>query len=687
MKKFRFTFFAAVLAAVLMLGAYVSRGNPAKGASGEPKLASIVVADFNANALNNNVGGESGAWEKDPEDRAQGIAASLDGTERHGTVGSSLKLEYNVNSPQNAANGFWTQLRNLDASPYDHFEFWVKGDEAKGFTTVFKIEFKKSQKDAEGRDETIRADYIVRGVTKDWRKVSIPLNVMNGILDWHDIKEFVITFEKKRADHKSGTLYFDDIGFVSTGAPGPSISDPVPHRVQKTPKDLPPEEFARFLIARLRGFPSTVFVKKTFSNSDREFLLEIARDTWKYFDQIVDRQYGLPLDNIQFSEKAAISADTKVGDYTNITNVGVYMMCIVSGCDFGFITKEEAVRRLKLTLDSIQKLEKFNNFPYNYYDITIFQRTSNFISFVDSGWLVAGLIVAKNAFPDELAPACQTIIDSMNFSFFYDPVEEYMYHGFYTNIDYYAEYRYGAFYTEPRAVSYIAIGKGDVPTQHWFSLARTFPEDWYWQTQAPKDRREKTYLGCTTMGGYYEYEGMKFVPSWGGSMFEALMPTLIIDEKGLAPKGLGANDFVHAKIQAQYALDKLGYQVFGMSPSCVPGEGYSEYGVKALGMKGYKSGVITPHATFLALEFIPKEAIRNLRTMLEKYNAYGEYGFYDAIDPETGKVAVKYLCLDQAMSFVALNNYLNNGAIRKRFHNDPIAKTAEELLKVEDFFD
>jgi len=180
---------------------------------------------------------------------------------------------------------------------------------------------------------------------------------------------------------------------------------------------------------------------------------------------------------------------------------------------------------------------------------------------------------------------------------------------------------------------------------------------------------------------------MKFVPSWGGSMFEALMPTLIIDEKGLAPKGLGANDLAHAKIQAQYALGKLGYQVFGMSPSCVPGGGYSEYGVKVLGMKGYKSGVITPHATFLALEFIPKEAIRNLRTMLEKYTAYGEYGFYDAIDPETGQVAVKYLCLDQAMSFVALNNYLNNGAVRKRFHNDPIAKNAEELLKVEDFFD
>jgi hypothetical protein len=73
--------------------------------------------------------------------------------------------------------------------------------------------------------------------------------------------------------------------------------------------------------------------------------------------------------------------------------------------------------------------------------------------------------------------------------------------------------------------------------------------------------------------------------------------------------------------------------------------------------------------------------------MIKGYRAYGEYGFYDAIDVSTGKVALKYLCLDQAMSFLALDNYLNDGAIRKRFSEDPINRNAEELLKVEDFFD
>ena len=74
----------------------------------------------------------------------------------------------------------------------------------------------------------------------------------------------------------------------------------------------------------------------------------------------------------------------------------------------------------------------------------------------------------------------------MDFSFFYDPVEGHMYAGFYANINYYSEHHYGTFYSEPRAISYIAIGKGDVPKEHWFMLARTFPDTWLWQTQMPR---------------------------------------------------------------------------------------------------------------------------------------------------------------------------------------------------------
>lgn len=681
---------SAILISFILSGplAFSENKNPKNSSTNDGSKLPVrtMLADFNKRDMLNNLQAEIGTWELDPEDNMQDVSASLDKNSKMGSSGYSLKIEYNVKSDKNAANGFWTQLRSIDASSYDHFEFWVKGDAAKGFTTVFKIEFKKTEPDDEGHEETIKGSYIVKGVTDNWQKISIPLNVMNGILNWKDIRELVITFEKKRVDKPQGVLYFDDLAFVKTGNPGPSISDIVKHRKKKTEHEINSKEFARFLISRLKGFPSKVLLNKKFPSDDKLLLREIAMDTWKYFENLVDKEYHLPIDNIAFDKKGVLNQETRIGDYTNITNVGLYLMCLVAGYDFKFINKEEAVKRINLTLDSIEKLETYKGFPYNYYDITIFQRTSNFISFVDSGWLAAGLVVAKNAFPRELAERCQRIINNMNFAFFYDPVEGSMYHGYYTNIEYYSEYHYGALYTETRAISYLAIGKGDVPKEHWFNLARTFSETWLWQMQMPKGRKLKNYLGYTTEGGYYVYEGIKFVPSWGGGMFEALMPPIILDEKHLAPKGLGINDERHAAIQIKYALEKLAYPIFGMSPSCLPGGGYKEYGVKELGIKGYSSGVVTPHATFLALEFAPKECAANIRKMLKDYKVYGEYGFYDAIDVKTGKIALKYLCLDQAMSFLALDNYLNDGAIRKRFSADPINKSAEELLKVEDFF-
>ncbi|MCK4463807.1 MAG: hypothetical protein KAU58_05805, partial [Candidatus Omnitrophica bacterium] len=173
-----------------LLGAIIFNVNACSTAS------KITILDFNSGTMKNNLQGESGTWLFNPEDTEQGIKAGLDEKVRIGKEGASLRLEYDVASPLNAINGFWTQLRTFDASRYDHFEFWVKGDKKRGYPKTFKIEFKKIKKDEEGQSEAIKGSYIVKDVTHKWQKISVPLNVMNGILDWRDIREFVITFEK-----------------------------------------------------------------------------------------------------------------------------------------------------------------------------------------------------------------------------------------------------------------------------------------------------------------------------------------------------------------------------------------------------------------------------------------------------------------------------------------------------------
>lgn len=124
-----------------------------------------------------------------------------------------------------------------------------------------------------------------------------------------------------------------------------------------------------------------------------------------------------------------------------------------------------------------------------------------------------------------------------------------------------------------------------------------------------------------------------------------------------------------------------------MSPCSVPEGGYSEYGAKPFGVKGYKAGVVTPHASALALEYAPAEVVANLRKLIELYDIYGEYGFYDSVTVATGKVARKYLALDQGMILLAINNYLNPGALRERFHAEPDIRKADKLLTAEKFFE
>ncbi|MBI3313802.1 MAG: DUF3131 domain-containing protein [Candidatus Omnitrophica bacterium] len=707
----------ALLSSLLFLSCVAAGVNlsaePAPTASPSPspspsQPSEMILADFEGETPGiNRLGGPSGSWNLDEMD-INNSYADEDYVEMPGKDGKPskvLELTYSVESEVPSQNGYWTKLQDFDSVEYDHLEFDVKGDAEKGFTEKFKIELKKCKKSPCTQDKKI--DEVIKGssqinVTSEWQTVSIALNKMTGIIDFADPKawenpavarkdldEFVIVFQDRHVTKKTGRVYLDNIKFVRTGNPGPTAVDFPPRSIEKTPVRLEGLEFQKFLITRLGGFPKKTVIKKEFPEDSKAFLMEIAKDTWRFFDEIVDKEHGLPLDTIQLAKPEPVAEGMWIGDYTNVTNIGVYLMCLVSAYDFGFITKEEAVRRLKITLTVIEKLEHHKSgFPYNYYDTSTLERTSYFVSLVDSGWLVAGFYVVKNAFPEELGEQAERLIRQGNFNFFYDPVERQMFHGYYDHLEVYSDYHYGVFYSEPRATSYLAISRGDVPEEHWFEgLFRTFPESFTWQEQTPKNRVTRETLGHKYLGGYYEWTGLKYIPSWGGSAFEALMPTLILKEKELASEGLGLNDKAHVLGQIHYALDELKMPVWGMSPSSVPEGGYSEYGAKPFGSKGYKAGVVTPHASVLALEFAPEEVVANLRKLIELYDIYGEYGFYDAVTPATGLVAHKYLALDQGMIFVALNNYLNDGAIRRRFHSDPAMRQGEKLLVAEKFFE
>jgi hypothetical protein len=280
------------------------------------------------------------------------------------------------------------------------------------------------------------------------------------------------------------------------------------------------------------------------------------------------------------------------------------------------------------------------------------------------------------------------LIQRVNYAFFYDAKRRQMSHGYYVHRRARSRYHYGVLYTEARLGALIAIGKGEVPESLWFDMVRTYPAQCAGQTLAPTAMHLKTVRGYKLNAGYYEWGGLRYVPSWGGSIFEALMPVLVLDEARHAPRSLGANDLIHALVQRRYATEQLGYPVWGASPSAIPGSpGYREYGVRVLGARGYRDGVVTPHAAALALLVTPDAALANLRQLAKRYDIYGEYGFYDAVDPSSGRVAHTYLTLDQAMSFIAAANYLKSHCIQERFASDPITQHALPVIAAEAFFD
>ncbi|MEN8130097.1 MAG: glucoamylase family protein [Pseudomonadota bacterium] len=654
----------------------------------EPVIKRLVLHDFNRRDLLSNVGGESGAWTGHSDLSTGKVDIALSGDERRGESGHALHLSYSLDRQAQSSTGFRIGLNGLDGVEYDHLEFWVKGDPGKGYARSFKVAFQRPFNACLKLSE--RGSYVVTEIDNEWKRVSIPLNLMNGITDWTDLDEMVITLQSRRSNVKQGAYYVDDIALIKTGMPGPHIWDKViPQHKKSWERSVGGQQAARpHIHARLSGWPSSLLVDRKKLPEDRQdFLWRLARDTWRGLDALTDREHGLPLDTVAFHGGQLDPQRVYIGDYTNITNIAMYLLATVAASDLGFLPREQAMERLNTTLSSLEKLETFQGFYFNYYDTTTLERTSNFISFVDSSWLTAGLMVVRTAFP-ELHQRSTRLIDQTDYDWLYDDVEQLMSHGYYVNLHYPSEYHYGLLYTESRMGSLIAIGKGDVPEQHWFKMERTFPSDYAWQTLPPQERKIKRIRGNELMGGYYQWRDFKYIPSWGGSLFEALMPTLVVDEKKFAPKSLGKNNETHAIIHRRYATEELNYPVWGMSPSsAVARDSYSEYGVKFLGARGYKCGVITPHASALALSTTPEAAVSNLHRLATLYDIYGEFGFYDAVDPLSGEVTYKYLALNQGMLFISLANYLKDQSIQRYFAADPIAAKALAVIGEEKFFD
>lgn len=218
--------------------------------------------------------------------------------------------------------------------------------------------------------------------------------------------------------------------------------------------------------------------------------------------------------------------------------------------------------------------------------------------------------------------------------------------------------------SEARLASFIAIARGDIPVEHWWALGRPMGEAF----------------------------GLIVLQSWGGTMFEYLMP--VIWCKNFENTLLDYACKVAVRCQIIYA-NQLGVP-WGISESAYSRLDihniyqYRAFGVPNLGLKQglEKDFVITPYSSALALMTDPQAAIKNLKKLDQQEKMDGVYGLYEAIDysreykPEDrrGTVIHAYMAHHQGMTLAAFCNTLCNGYLQDLFHQHPRVKALETIL-------
>ena len=251
----------------------------------------------------------------------------------------------------------------------------------------------------------------------------------------------------------------------------------------------------------------------------------------------------------------------------------------------------------------------------------------------------------------------------MDFKLLYDPERELFSIGYNVSQHRLDGNCYDLLASEARLGSYVAIALGQVDQNHWFRLGRSL----------------------TSAGG------KPALISWSGSMFEYLMPLLVMPNYERTLLDVSCKSAVARQIQygkqtkVPWGISESGYNLRDAGANYQ----YRAFGVPGLGFKRGLAHdlVIAPYATVMALMVAPEESCKNLKA-LGRENAGGKFGLYEALDytasripsGQTHAIIRSFMAHHQGMSLLSLNSILLDRPMQRRFQGNPLLKSAELLL-------
>lgn len=513
----------------------------------------------------------------------------------------------------------------------------------------------------------------------------------------------------------------------------------------------------------------------------------LARKTWCYFDEFASQEENyLPADNYQ------VEPYKGEAHRTSPTNIGLLLVSNLAARDMGYINTLDMLERVLNTMDTIEKMDKWNGHLFNWYNTTNLKVLHpKFVSTVDSGNFAGYLMVLKEGLEQwrnkpiydevmldglfDLLELCNTeinkdnpyfdidilkkltqkssdenkdpanekanqiesvkdkfkgfiptiskgiaelenkgktgywvrklanqvstyqtaqekygerlfnslneiqeisiqienlknriqvLIDNMHFINLFDTHKNLFTIGFEVEEGHASKSYYDLFASESRQTSLIAIAKGELSKQHWFKLGRKL----------------------------INVDGSKGLVSWTGTMFEYLMPRLIIKSypNTLIEK---TYEFV-VNTQIKYGLSKN--TPWGISESCyysfdiALNYQYRAFGVPYLGLKRGLANdlVVAPYATIMAIDIAPNECVENIQK-LKQLGAEGQFGLYEAVDFTKSRLNIgqkcaivkSYMVHHQGMSMLAFANFFKDNIMQSRFHKNPQIKAIDSLMQ------
>jgi len=380
--------------------------------------------------------------------------------------------------------------------------------------------------------------------------------------------------------------------------------------------------------------------QRSISEADRKYLQTIMKETWNYLDSHLADKTGFPTDS------------QTGGGNTNTTNIGLYLASVGPAYKLGYLSREDALQRIRKIIGSVNRLEGKRGFLPNWVDVGGKTTISEAIlATSDFNKLITGLILARQFFP-EVSDEASAIINRVEWERLYDSKSKNTYWGYDLKKD--LPVGEGRFFlaSDCRLVVFYMIASGAVPSEVW----------------------DQTHRGKIHADGLEFFE-----PGYHlGGLFMQAIDAIFLNEL-TTEAGFSIADLAWHQIRES---DRMGLKAWGWSNCNVPGEGYTQGGFLPW-------WVVTPHASVLVIELYPRHVIANLR-QLESMGlrkpliSNTAYGFRDSVNLKTGLVDDRYLCLDQSMLFLSLVNYSEDGMVRKFFAADPLVK--DGMKKLDSYF-